>query len=498
MFVYGAFENLGIEYLSSVLKLNGHDTCLALDPLMFSDPFLTIRPVDRLFDYREELLREIIRYDPDVAAFSATSSYFRRAINIAGDIKRISPRTHIVFGGVHVSSVPEKVITSDCVDSLIVGEGEYAFLELVEALEKKKTRENIGNLWTKTGGSIIRNPPRPYIDDLDSLPFPDKDLYYSIIPGYAGGYTAIATRGCVNSCAYCSSPVMQALYPGQKKMRFRSVGNVISELSAAKKRYNFGRLRINDNIFTIDSEWLREFAEAYEKYIGVPVYCFTYPDYIDGDKVRYLKQINTYQVCLGVQSPIPSLRGDVLNRISLNSKTAEAVRLLKNNGIRCVTDVILGIPGETDEQLEETALYFNRLKPDRVCVFWLVYYPKLPIIDKALASGELSETQGRDIENNPYEAANTVINRRQAGKKLRYHWMILFSFLPRILFLLLVKTGFFRLLQGVDPSGISSFYTMLGRDRLDIPRMRYYTRYWHFTKKIVFSRMNIFRIRYGG
>jgi radical SAM superfamily enzyme YgiQ (UPF0313 family) len=200
MFVYPAFENIGIEYLSSVLNSAGFRTRLAFDPRLFDDPFIKLRRLGKIFSYERALLKKIEDYAPQLVVFSVVSADYRWALSLAERIKTVSP-AHITFGGIHPSSAPEEVIGRNCVDSVVIGEGEFALLDLANSLRSGKTDYSIKNIWFKKDSQVIRNPLRPYIDDLDSLPFPDKELYYRELPRYRSGYTIITRRGCINNCS---------------------------------------------------------------------------------------------------------------------------------------------------------------------------------------------------------------------------------------------------------------------------------------------------------
>jgi radical SAM superfamily enzyme YgiQ (UPF0313 family) len=486
MFVYGAFENLGIEYLSAVLKSNGHSTRLAFDPKLFNDPFIRIGYLARIFDYERNILGQIKDYNPGMVVFSVVAADYRWAVGLSAQIKKQMPSVHITFGGIHPSSVPEKVLENDCVDSVVIGEGEYPLLELTDSLEKGRPDSTIKNIWFKEKGQIIKNRLRPYVDNLDSLPFPDKELYYDVIPQYKSGYTILTRRGCINSCSYCHNTIWQMNYPGEQRIRFRSVGNVILELKNAKKKYNFKRLRINDDLFTCNEDWLNEFSGEYKKYINVPVYCFGSPNTINENVMRCLKKIGCYQVCLGAQSISPSLRKNILNRNETNEKISDAIKLCRKYKIRCTVDNIIGLPGEKDEDLLEMAKFYNENRPDRACIFWLIYFPGTPIINKALEYRVFPGDRMELAEKEPCDTANTLQGRIHPKEKIKYQWLLfILHFCPRKIYSWIIVKKIYNFFPDFSPSIAEAVFTMLAKDRLDIPRRRYYVRYFYFIKKLL-------------
>lgn len=489
MFVYPAFENIGIEYLSAVLRKYGFQTRLAFDPKLFSDQFIRIKYLDRFFNYENILLKKIKGYAPQLIVFSVVSADYPWALSLAGKIKKLLT-AHITFGGIHPSSAPDEVISHDCVDSVVIGEGEHALLELARSLNNGIADYSIENIWFKENGRLIKNRLRPYIEDLDSLPFPDKELYYREIPSYRTGYTIITRRGCINSCSYCHNTVWQGLYPGSKRIRLRSVDNVIEELRQAKKKYNFKLLRINDDLFTSEKKWLSEFAQRYSREINVPMYCFGSPATIDEDVIGFLKQCRCYQLCLGVQSVNPQINNQVFGRKDTNEQVIKAIKLCRQYNIRVVADNIIGYPGEEEGHFLETAEFYSKYRAHRICVFWLVYYPGTAIIDIARQKGVLDDKDIQKLAAEPCDSANTLYNKAHSKQKQRYCLFLeLYNILPAGVFRWMLKRRFFRFLPLLNPAVISYLYTVFARDRLDIPRRRYYKRYLKYFPEILISNM---------
>ena len=155
-----------------------------------------------------------------------------------------------VFGGIHATLVPEVVIKNNSVDFVIIGEGCHALLELLEALQSKKTLYKINNLLYKKNGRIIKNDIRPPFHDLDLLPLPDKQLFENYV-NYKDDYMILTSRGCIYSCSYCCESFMNKLYHNNFYRR-RTVDSVINELKVMKERYHFKRVMFNDALFFTD------------------------------------------------------------------------------------------------------------------------------------------------------------------------------------------------------------------------------------------------------
>ena len=207
-FVHNNYESLGIEYISSYLKKAGHETSLFFEPGLFGSFLMHNRKMHRRFGFADEIVGRVTRAKPDIVAFSVISDNYSWACSLAQRIKS-KLDTKVIFGGVHATSVPERILNQEFVDFVIRGEAEESFLELVRALEEGKDHAQIMNLAFRKQGMPVINPLRPPISDLDSLPFPDKDLFFreyrSLI---RSSYMITASRGCAFSCTYCVNSVL--------------------------------------------------------------------------------------------------------------------------------------------------------------------------------------------------------------------------------------------------------------------------------------------------
>jgi radical SAM superfamily enzyme YgiQ (UPF0313 family) len=401
VFIYNGAENLGIEYISSFLKSKGHEVLLLFDPSIFAGGQLVeSRLLAKAFNIDREIINKAVELKPDIVAFSAYTGNYRWCLNIAQRIKKLS-NVPIVFGGVHTTAVPGRVLSNDFVDFAIVGEGEFAMLDLVEHLEKGAGLEgllNISNICFNYQGRLHINDPRPYIRDLDSLPPPDKSLFYDKVPLLEENYLIMTSRGCPYDCTYCSNNMYHELYCKEKqRVRRRSPENVIEELLHAKKR---GRLKLvvfADDVFTVSKQWLERFIEIYKSKINLPFFCSVHPLTITKERVSLLKEGGCWLITMGVQSGSERIRKEIFNRRGSNEKIIEAVSYIKEQGIKISVDNIFGAPSETEEDLKESLNLYSRIKPNRILTFWLTFYPKTKIIDYAKEYKMLSE---EDIKEN--------------------------------------------------------------------------------------------------
>lgn len=396
-FVTSHYENLGIEYLSSALKAAGHATSLYFEPALFHNFFCDSNFLhDRFFSFREELLARLERDRPDIAAFSVISDNYSWSAEMAREIKRRCGAV-IVFGGVHPTAVPEHVLKDGACDYIVQGEAEEAMVELAGALAAGRDPSGIANVGGRRDGVVFLNPPRPLVRDLDSLPLPDKDLFYRECPLIIRkSYMAVGSRGCRFACSYCWNSMMRKVYPGGC-FRRRSPANLIAELELARSRYGIERVTFYDEVFTSDAGWLKEFLALYKERIGLPYFCCVHPSELSEEKVRLLEESGCGAVNIGIQTTSERLCRDVLGRSGDNAGVARALALLRKSRIYVYSNIMLGLPGQTLEEVEADLLFCARHKADLPAIYWLRYYPGTRILDHALSAGVLTEEQAEKI-----------------------------------------------------------------------------------------------------
>lgn len=404
-----AFESLGVEYISSVLKTR-HETFLVFDPLLFNDNYICIKFMAKIFDYTKQILRQISSESPQLIAFSVTSDTYGWACKLAQTIKNNFEHIPIVFGGVHVTAVPLEVLKNPFVDYIISGEGEYPMLDLADALEQCMQVNEIMNLGYKKDEELIINPPRTLIQTLDELPFPDKDLFFSRNPYRLFDYGIITSRGCYYACTYChnSADRKRAWNKHGKYFRQRSVTNVIEELKIAKKKYNYKEISIWDECFTFNLEWLKEFCLQYKSDIGVPFWTNVHPDHVTEEIIRMLEYAGCSRVEMGVQILNPEIKKNILHRHETKETIENVINMFRKSKVRIEIDIILGIPFMQESDYVELVEFFNKAKPNSIHTFWLRYYPTTEIIDIAKENNILSDEEIMVIEQGKHNISSIL------------------------------------------------------------------------------------------
>jgi len=329
VFVCSEDKWLGVGYLSSYLKLNGHQTFLLFDPMFFNKAYIKNERLRNLFHKEREFVNRLKEIKPDLIGFSVVVANYQWALGMANIFKQ-NFNLPIIFGGPHVTIVPEEVISNPQVDMVAVGESEKSLLELANS---GLTIKNIKGIWFKEGSRVIRNELRELETDIDQYPFPDEDLFYEQLPAsYRITPSVITSRGCPFNCTYCGNQIMQKIYRDagfNTWVRRRSVDNVLKELSWRKEKHCSRHFVFMDDIFTSDLGWLREFIKKYHEEIKLPFNCLAHPGLVEEETIALLKEGGCTLVDFGLQSGCPDIRRKVLYRYENNQdviKVAMPVR----------------------------------------------------------------------------------------------------------------------------------------------------------------------------
>jgi radical SAM superfamily enzyme YgiQ (UPF0313 family) len=366
------YEPQGIMVLSSVLKAAGHEVELAV--AAHADP------IAAALDFR-----------PDVAAYSVITGSQRFYLDLNLRLKAQLPGLFAVFGGPHPTFFPE-MIEEEGVDGLCRGEGEEALLALVDRLAAGGSEAvlDLANWSFRRDGQVIANPVRPYLDDLDSLPFPDRALVYEREPAAARSKIKhfLAGRGCPYNCTYCFNHALSELYRGKgRRFRLRSVQGVIDEVRWVRDHYPLEFVVFVDDTFVLSPPWLAEFAAEYPRQIGLPFFCNTRANLVTAEQVRLLQEAGCHTVSMGVEAGNDRIRNEVLKRQMSKEQILEAARLIREGGLHLTTTNMIGLPSSTLEDDFETLDLNARLRPAYAHAFIFQPYPRTEL-------GEFTREQG--------------------------------------------------------------------------------------------------------
>ena len=340
-----------------------------------------------LEDFKILLRKEIEDYQPDIIGFTSIIHFFSMAKKLGDFIKTFSSAP-IIVGGVHPTACPEDVIKESFVDMICIGEGEGALLDLLNRMDEGKDITDIQNLWVKRDGKIYKNPLRPIIENLDTLPFPDWDVFpeiqfYKPYMGRVYKYGDIErSRGCPFKCGYCINPYTHSLYGRKSFYRAKSTSRMMEELHFLKDKYSLEFIRFWDELFVENRSKFAEFSKVYAKEINLPFSIETTGDSIDDTTAKLLKDMNCQSASIGFETGSEDLRKRILNKNTKNAVYLKAFKTLKKFGIRTVAFIMLAIPEDNEENYWDTIRFLKDAEADTICVSFLYPFRNTAIRNK--------------------------------------------------------------------------------------------------------------------
>jgi len=310
-------------------------------------------------------INRVQEIQPDLIGISLTTRQWLRARDLIAAL-RDTVEVPVIAGGLHATFSPEAVLESPGFDFVCLGEGEEALLELVTRLENGQPTDDIRNIQVRGG---MRPTLRPPLASLDDLPFLARDL---LDEQY--GVVHIATqRGCPFPCTYCAARQYHDLYESDNYGRRRSVSSVMDELEYIRSTGDLNYVIFLDDTFTIFPTWVKEFCDAHTKRFQTPFSVHARVDTVSRDMLKMLAQAGCRHIVYGVESGSLRVRREVMQRPITNERMVETFKWTRDEGIIVTANYMLGLPGESREDLEQTLELHQQLKPHDFGYF--VFYP---------------------------------------------------------------------------------------------------------------------------
>lgn len=370
--------NHGLSMISGVLKAAGHETQL-------------IHVNEKLFDVPTpaELVARVQAYDPGVIGFSVMTQQYAWAVEAATVLREACPEIPTVVGGVHCTMVPDQVTSEGHFDVVAVGEGELAFRELVDRLERGEDVRSTPNMRFPARSRFNRNLT-PIVNPVDSFPDlaeiapNDYELFdmERIVASKNGWFGVLTSRGCPYKCTYCFNKEIVDRYvedgaaKGAKDyLRHYPVPRIMEELKGLVTRYpEINTLLLDDDLFTLNRTFVRDFCEAYKASgIGRPFVLNAHVQVFDDEMAFMLADAGCRIVKYGLESGSPRLRKEVLWRYMKNETMKTAFWAAQNYGIHTSAFVMFGLPTETREEIMETLQLCAEIGMGRFR--WALFFP---------------------------------------------------------------------------------------------------------------------------
>jgi anaerobic magnesium-protoporphyrin IX monomethyl ester cyclase len=321
----------------------------------------------------EEALRSL---DADVFGMSCWTANRRGVALVARLLRKVHPKAHIVVGGPHATPLAKEMLAHyPEIDTVVTGEGDVTFLELIQRLETGVSTSGMAGTVFRAGSRIERGPERPSVPDLDSLACPHD---------YFSTHIVMTSRGCPWQCTFCGAETTWG-----RGFRGQSVGYVLDAIESALARLPVKMLQIKDDTFTTNKKRVLEICRGIRaRKLEFFWSCDTRVDVLSDELLREMRLAGCQRLSLGVESGSPTVLRNIQKKITVD-KIIESTDLAKKYGVQVRYYMMLGNRGETRETFEETLRFLERAKPHQYLFSCLSIYPGTLDFDAAEKSGWL-------------------------------------------------------------------------------------------------------------
>jgi radical SAM superfamily enzyme YgiQ (UPF0313 family) len=339
-------------------------------------------------DYKESDIIKLYKdFSPDAVIYNSTTTTFYDDLHAAELAKDLKKGVVNIFFGTHVTALAKDSLKNKAIDIVIRGEPEVTSKEILDSIAKKKNLKGIRGISYRSGKKIVSNPDRSFVENLDDLPYPARDLLKNElykVPMRGGAFTIIRTsRGCPFKCIFCTS----RLYYGNK-WRTRTAKSVIDEIKEIKK-LGIDNIFFNSDTFTFDRNFVLDLCGMIkEEELNIKWFCNSRVNTIDEEMAREMKSSGCWLISLGIESGNQKILNFVKKGIVLD-QAKKTIRMLNKVGIETIAYFIFGLPGETKETIDETINFAKECNPTYARFYTAVPFPGTEFYEMKLKEGKI-------------------------------------------------------------------------------------------------------------
>ena len=376
---------LGPAYLVSILLDQGYDVdILDANALEYGIP---------------EIEEHIRRVRPDMVGVTVVTPMLTVCCEVAHAAKRVDPAITVLFGGPHVTLMPDLTLVNPDIDFGMQGDAEQALPMFLEEFSNGKRYDRVpGLVWKDANGNgaIHTNPPRTRDRPLDTLPHPARrllpnDRYFDATTISKVVTSMITARGCPFSCSFCERHIRGGHYDA------RSPENVVDEIELIIRDFGLKEIVIYDDTFTATPKRAEDICDLIIKRgIDVVWDCRTRVDCVNPELLKKMKAAGCQRISYGIEAFHPEIL-KVLNKNITHEQAENAFKWTRDAGINILAYFILGSPGETRQMVEDTIAFSKKLKPDFAYYSIAVPYPATDLYDLAIREGYLQYDYWREF-----------------------------------------------------------------------------------------------------
>jgi radical SAM superfamily enzyme YgiQ (UPF0313 family) len=391
---YNRYFPIGVTTVATSLKAAGH-TVLVYDADCNDNPTdmdytrLPEKYMQYLDSFRDEnnpiwveVKKAIKNFAPDIVGISIWTTFATSAFHIARLSKEIKPSCSVIMGGPHATVKAEEILklASD-VDYVVRGEGEIAVNELVQHIENSRNDlSTILGLSYRFDGEIRHNPHRENTKELDIFPFPDRTLLMNERKYTSEDMGLIMTsRGCPYGCTYCSTDT--------RRVSYRSIDNVLKEIRLVKEKYGTTQFSFKDDSFTVNRKRVEELCRRLtNERFNINWECNTRVNLVTEDLLRIMKKAGCNSIKVGIESGSERVLKE-MNKGITHDHVRNAAHFFKKIGIHWTGYFMMGVPGETVEDIYKTLDFMYEVKPDFASIGVYEPFPGTPMFTEGIKRG---------------------------------------------------------------------------------------------------------------
>jgi anaerobic magnesium-protoporphyrin IX monomethyl ester cyclase len=371
------FLPIGLAYVAAALEKAGF-------PVEILDNYLLEKPID-------EVKLEIKRLNPEIVGITCSSATYSRCVETAKAVKETLPSCKVVVGGWHPSYEPDSMLQHQEIDYVVMGEGERAMVELathVTSGEDERAVTEIAGVGYRQEGKMVKNAPK-FINNLDELPFPARHLLPMHLYDRQIEYLNVKpvdnmniARGCPFSCAFCETRQLWG-----KTCRTFSPPRVLEEINHLMTNFGTkGIYFINDNLTIRKKETIELCRLIKENKLDIEWVCDTRVDLVSRELLKEMKAAGCKTIWFGGESGSPRILKKINKGVTLE-QTEDALKMCREEGIQTACSFLLGIPGETVEDMEATYKFARKIDPDWCRFNIFVAVPGSALYDEVMQKG---------------------------------------------------------------------------------------------------------------
>jgi len=375
------WQPLGTLYVAAVLQRAGHE----------------VRFFNGAFTGHEQILRELKAFGPGFIGIYSTTFGWKKAKKTAADIREMfQQQVFICAGGPYPIAIQEACLSDGgkVFDAIVFGEGELTSLEIVERLESGKDLGGVQGVIYRKGEEIINNPARPLIEDLDSLPFPARELlgdsnkYIPPPATYRRKPVAVlmTSRGCNRRCIYC----FQIDKERKSGIRYRGVENVLAEIEHCLKQ-GYREIKFIDDTLAADYDRAMKLAtEIKKRKLDFTWFASACVNQVDKPLLQAFKDAGCWAILFGAESGVQK-NLNAIRKGTTPDQIRKAVKAAQEVGLKVNTPFLFGIPGETFEEGLQTIDFAIDLNPDMANFHAITPFPGTYLYDNLERYGTMSD-----------------------------------------------------------------------------------------------------------